>query len=306
MAPAAPVLPPGDGGPRGSRDDNDDDGYTKLSSHHPPPEDARSGALGLALPGGHMEGGSSTETRQVLRPPKQHGQAPVPPERPEATHSPHAVLESKVKALKEKRGAGRLGTPTAAPERPSPKKSRPRRGKPGGDLDAAEPRGKPGGDLDAAEPRGKPGGDLDAAEPRGKPGGDLDAAEPRGKPGGDPAAPPAPRAGTPGLWRVPTPKGGVPEGTELPHDKSGGTQRSASLHEAPPLEEETRTPLRDRRGPSGSPPTTEGWESLSLAERVERNRRLLQEVLGTTTSEVSASDGDWDSGVSLQDAEGSR
>ncbi|XP_064927883.1 uncharacterized protein KIAA1614 homolog [Columba livia] len=237
-----------------------------------------------------MEGGSSTETRQVLRPPKQHGQAPVPPERPEATHSPHAVLESKVKALKEKRGAGRLGTPTAAPERPSPKKSRPRRGKPGGDLDAAEPRGKPGGDLDAAEPRAQLRTYLTD--------GMLD--------GGDPAAPPAPRAGTPGLWRVPTPKGGVPEGTELPHDKSGGTQRSASPHEAPPLEEETRTPLRDRRGPSGSPPTTEGWESLSLAERVERNRRLLQEVLGTTTSEVSASDGDWDSGVSLQDAEGSR
>ncbi|KAK2539859.1 Kiaa1614 [Columba guinea] len=224
-----------------------------------------------------MEGRSSTETRQVLRPPKQHGQAPVPPERPEATHSPHAVLESKVKALKEKRGAGRLGTPTAAPERPSPKKSRPRRGKPGGDLDAAEPRAQLRTYLTD--------GMLD---------------------GGDPAAPPAPRAGTPGLWRVPTPKGDVPEGTELPHDKSGGTQRSASPHEAPPLEEEARTPLRDRRGPSGSPPTTEGWESLSLAERVERNRRLLQEVLGTTTSEVSASDGDWDSGVSLQDAEGSR
>lgn len=32
--------------------DDDDDGYTKLSSHHPPPEGARSGALGLALPGG--------------------------------------------------------------------------------------------------------------------------------------------------------------------------------------------------------------------------------------------------------------
>ncbi|XP_065505152.1 uncharacterized protein KIAA1614 homolog [Caloenas nicobarica] len=224
-----------------------------------------------------MEGGSSTETRRVLRPPKQHGRAPVPPERPEATHGPHAVLESKVKALKEKRGAGRLGTPTAAPERPSPKKSRPRRGKPGGDVDAAEPRAQLRTYLTD--------GMLD---------------------GGDPAAPPAPHTGTPGLWRVPTPKGDVPEATELPHDKSSGTRRSASPHETPPLEEEAQTPLRDRRGPSGSPPATEGWERLSLAERVERNRRLLQEVLGIAASEVPASDGDWDSGVSLQDAEGSR
>lgn len=29
-----------------------------------------------------------------------------------------------------------------------------------------------------------------------------------------------------------------------------------------------------------SPPSGESWERLSLAERVERNRRLLQEVLG--------------------------
>ncbi|XP_032301965.1 uncharacterized protein KIAA1614 homolog isoform X3 [Coturnix japonica] len=49
---------------------------------------------------------------------------------------------------------------------------------------------------------------------------------------------------------------------------------------------------------------TAGPEPLSLAERVERNRRLLHEVLGM--HEVTASDGDWDSGVSLQDAEGCR
>lgn len=223
-------------GAEAGAEEEEDEGNT---GGHPPSS--------VSFPTGHMEGGSSADTRRVLRPPRQHGQAPIPPERPEA---PHAVLESKVKVLKEKRGAGRLGTPTAAPERPSPKKSRPRRGKPGGDADAAEPRAQLRTYLTD--------GMLD---------------------GGDPASPPAPRAGTPGLWRVPTPKGGACD-TELPHGKSGGTRRSAPHHETPPLEEEAQTPSRDRRGACGSPPVTEGWERLSLAERVERNRRLLQEVLG--------------------------
>ncbi|XP_075364079.1 uncharacterized protein KIAA1614 homolog [Mycteria americana] len=226
-----------------------------------------------------MEGGSPAETRQVLRPPKQHGQAPAPLERPEAARGPHAILESKVKALKEKRGAGWPGTPSAAPERPSPKKSRPRRGKLGVDVAAVEPRAQLRTYLTD--------GLLD---------------------GGEPAAggPPAPRTGTPGLWRVPAPRGDVPGGTELPRDKGGGSQGSASPHETAPLEEEARTLPQDRGGPSVSPTPAEGWERLSLAERVERNRRLLQEVLGLATAEVPASDGDWDSGVSLQDAEGCR
>ncbi|CAN0222199.1 unnamed protein product [Bubo scandiacus] len=188
-----------------------------------------------------MEGGSPAETRRAPRPPKQHGQsggrAPAPPERPEAARGPHAILESKVKALKEKRGGGRPGTPTATPERPSPKKHRPRRGKAG---------------VDAAEPRAQLRTYL-----------------------------------TDGLL-------------------DGGEPGSASPHERPPLEEETRTPPWDRGGPSVSPTAAEGWERLSLAEQVERNRRLLQEVLGLAAPEVPVSDGDWDSGVSLQDAEGCR
>ncbi|XP_016155494.1 PREDICTED: uncharacterized protein KIAA1614 homolog [Ficedula albicollis] len=56
--------------------------------------------------------------------------------------------------------------------------------------------------------------------------------------------------------------------------------RSASLHQRPSLDDERRTPLRDWGRPSVSPPAAESWERLSLAERVERNRRLLQEVLG--------------------------
>ncbi|XP_075012906.1 uncharacterized protein KIAA1614 homolog [Calonectris borealis] len=226
-----------------------------------------------------MEGDPPAETWRVPRPPKQHGQAPAPPEHPEATPGPHAVLEGKVKALKEKRGAGWPGSPAAAPEHPSPKKPRPRRGKPGMEVAAVEPRAQLRTYLTD--------GLLD---------------------GGEPAAvsPPAPRAGTSGLWRVPAPRGDVPGGTELPWDEGGGSWGSASPHETPPLEEEARTPPRDRGGPSVSPTMAEGWERLSLAERVERNRRLLQEVLGLAAAEVLASDGDWDSGVSLQDTEGCR
>ncbi|XP_063201185.1 uncharacterized protein KIAA1614 homolog [Chroicocephalus ridibundus] len=226
-----------------------------------------------------MEGGSPTETRRPPRPPKQHGQTSAPPEHPEAACSPHAILESKVKALKEKRGAGRPGTPVATPERPSPKKTRPRRGKPGTDVAALEPRAQLRTYLTD--------GLLDGGEPVAD-------------------SPPVPRASTPGLWRVPAPRGDVPGGTELPRDEGSGSQGSASPHETPPLEEEARTPLWDREGPSVSPAMAEGWERLSLAERVERNRRLLQEVLGLAAPEVPASDGDWDSGVSLQDAEGCR
>lgn len=211
------------------------------------------------LPAGWMEGGSSAETRRVPRPPKQHGQSggrtPALPEHPEAARGPHAILESKVKALKEKRGGGRPGTPTAAPERVSPKKPRPRRGKPGSDAAASEPRAQLRTYLTD--------GLLDGGEPVA----------------GGPQAP-APRAGTPGLWRVPAPKGDVPGGTELPRDEGSGSHASASPHERPPLEEEARTPPQDEGGPSVSPTAAEGWERLSLAERVERNRRLLQEVLG--------------------------
>ncbi|KAM9619488.1 uncharacterized protein KIAA1614 homolog isoform 1-T1 [Morphnus guianensis] len=232
-----------------------------------------------------MEGGSPAETRRVPRPPKQHGQSggrtPALPEHSEAARGPHAILESKVKALKEKRGGGRPGTPAAAPERISPKKPRPRRGKPGSDVAALEPRAQLRTYLTD--------GLLDGGEPVA----------------GGPQAP-APRAGTPGLWRVPAPKGDVPGRTELPRDEGSGSRGSASPHERPPLEEEARTPPQDEGGPSVSPTTAEGWERLSLAERVERNRQLLQEVLGLAAPEVPASDGDWDSGVSLQDAEGCR
>lgn len=200
-----------------------------------------------------MEGGSPAETRRPPRPPKQHGQTSALPEHPEAACSPHAILESKVKALKEKRGAGRPGTPVATPERPSPKKTRPRRGKPGTDVAALEPRAQLRTYLTD--------GLLDGGEPVAD-------------------SPPVPRASTPGLWRVPAPRGDVPGGTELPQDEGSGSQGSASPHETPPLEEEARTPLWDREGPSVSPAMAEGWERLSLAERVERNRRLLQEVLG--------------------------
>ncbi|KAM6415421.1 uncharacterized protein KIAA1614 homolog [Rhynochetos jubatus] len=214
-----------------------------------------------------MEGASSAETR----PPKHHGRAPAPPEHPE---SPHAILENKVKALKERRGASRLGTPTAAPERPSPKKPRPRRGKP--EVAAGGPRAQLRTYLTD--------GLLDNGDPSD-------------------GAPPAPRTGTPGLWRVPAPKGDVPGGTRLPWDEGGGSRGSAPHHERPSLEEEAPW---DVGGPSVPPTVAEGWGRLSLAERVERNRRALQEVLGLTGPEVPASDGDWDSGVSLQDTEGCR
>ncbi|XP_075567639.1 uncharacterized protein KIAA1614 homolog [Pelecanus crispus] len=226
-----------------------------------------------------MEGGSPTEMWRAPRPPKQHGQAPTLPEHPEAARGPHTILESKVKALKEKRGAGRPGTPVATSERPSPKKPRPRRGKPGTDAAAVEPRAQLRTYLTD--------GLLD---------------------GGEPVAsdPPAPHTSTPGLWRVPAPRGDVLGGTELPRDEGSRSQGSASPHETPPLEEEAQTPPRDRGGPSAPSSTAEGWERLSLAERVERNRQLLQEVLGLAAAEVPASDGDWDSGVSLQDTEGCR
>uniref|UniRef100_A0A8C3XI19 KIAA1614 n=1 Tax=Cyanoderma ruficeps TaxID=181631 RepID=A0A8C3XI19_9PASS len=226
-----------------------------------------------------MEGSPPAEARRLPRPPKQHGQSggrgPAPPERPEPARGPHAVLEGKVKALKEKRG-GRPGTPAAAPERPSPKKPRSRRGKAGTE---AEPRAQLRTYLTD--------GLLDGGEP-------------------GPGSPPAPRPGTPGLWMVPAPRGDVPGGPELPLDKGSRSRRSASLHERPSRDEEPRAPLRNRGRPSVSPPRADSWERLSLAERVERNRRLLQEVLGLGPPEMPASDGDWDSGVSLQDAEGCR
>ncbi|KAM9280149.1 uncharacterized protein KIAA1614 homolog [Cariama cristata] len=230
-----------------------------------------------------MEGGSPAEMRRGPWPPKPHGQSggrtPALLEHPEAARGPHAILESKVKALKEKRGGGRPGTPAAAPERPSPKKLRSRRGKPGPDAVAVEPRAQLRTYLTD--------GLLDGGEPLA-------------------GTPSAPRTGTPGLWRVPAPRGDVPGGSELPRDEGSGSRGSTSPHERPPLEEEEQTPPWDRGGPSVSPATAEGWERLSLAERVERNRRLLQEVLGLPAPEVPASDGDRDSGVSLQDAEGCR
>ncbi|XP_064004254.1 uncharacterized protein KIAA1614 homolog isoform X2 [Pogoniulus pusillus] len=230
-----------------------------------------------------MEGGSPSETQRVLRPPKQHSQSSsrtaAQPEHLEAARGPCAILESKVKALKEKRGGGRPGTPAAAPERSSPKKPRARRGKLGVDVAVVEPRAQLRTYLTD--------GLLD---------------------GGDPVAssPSAPRVSTPGLWRVPTPKGDVLGGTKLSLDEGIGSQVSTMLHGRCTLEEAARTPPRDGRVHSVSPTMLGGWERLSLAERVERNRRLLQEVLGLTTPEVLASDGDWDSGVSLQDAEGCR
>ncbi|XP_068055487.1 uncharacterized protein KIAA1614 homolog isoform X2 [Anomalospiza imberbis] len=224
-----------------------------------------------------MERSPPAEARRLPRPPKQQsqgGRSPAPLERPEAARGPHAVLEGKVKALKEKRG-GRPGTPAAAPERPSPKKPRPRRGKPG--AEAVEPRAQLRTYLTD--------GLLDG-------------------PGSAPA--PAAPAGTPGLWRVPAPRGDVPGGAELPPDKGSRSRQCASLRERPSLDEEARTPLRDRGRPSVPAPAAGSWERLSLAERVERNRRLLQDVLGLAAPEMPASDGDWDSGVSLQDAEGCR
>ncbi|XP_068546576.1 uncharacterized protein KIAA1614 homolog isoform X1 [Anas acuta] len=195
--------------------------------------------------GGHMEGGRRLEP----------GRAPRPPASPEPPRGgPHAVLESKVKALKEKRGTSRLGTPTTTtttsstpPERPSPKKPRPRRGKPGVDATVTEPRAQLRTYLTD--------GLLDAGEP------------------------PEPPQGT---QRV--------SGSSQQHPKEG------SRGCAPPA--------------ADGGEVAAGWEPLSLAERVERNRRLLQEVLGLAAAgsaqEVLASDGDWDSGVSLQDAEGCR
>ncbi|XP_030351317.1 uncharacterized protein KIAA1614 homolog isoform X2 [Strigops habroptila] len=231
-----------------------------------------------------MEGGSPAELRRAPRPPKQHSQSSSRTsallEHPEASRSPYAILESKVKALKEKRGSGRPGTPTATAERPSPKKPRPRRGKLGADVAAVEPRAQLRTYLTD--------GLLDGREPVND-------------------STPAPRTGTPGLWRVPAPWGDVLGGTKLPQDESSGAQGSASPHERHPPEEEARTPLRDREGPSVSPTAAKGWERLSLAERVERNRRLLQEVLALAAPEVPANDdGDWDLGVSLQDIEGCR
>ncbi|XP_069718780.1 uncharacterized protein KIAA1614 homolog isoform X3 [Phaenicophaeus curvirostris] len=225
-----------------------------------------------------MEGGSPTDPSRAPRPPKQRSQAPDLLEHHEAARGPHAVLESKVKALKEKRGAGRPGTPTATPERSSSKKPRPRRGKSGTDAAAVEPRAQLRTYLTD--------GLLN---------------------GGEPAAtsPPAPRAGIPGLWRVPTPRGDVPGDTELPRDESRGPRGSAFPCEKP-KEEEAQTPPWDQGAPSASPTAAEGWERLSLAQRVERNRRLLQEMLGLSVPEVPVSDGDWDSGVSLQDAKGCR
>lgn len=200
------------------------------------------------IPAGTMEGSPPAEARRLPRPPKQHpqgGRSPAPPERPEP-RGPHAVLEGKVKALKEKRG-GRPGTPAAAPERPSPKKSRPRRGKA-----EVEPRVQLRTYLTD--------GLLDGAEP---------------EPGSGPAA----RGGTPGLWRVPAARGDVPGGPELPPDKgSGRSWHCAPLHERPALDEAARSPLRERGRPPV--PAAQSWERLSLAERVERNRRLLHEVLG--------------------------
>ncbi|KAM9379469.1 LOW QUALITY PROTEIN: uncharacterized protein KIAA1614 homolog [Phaethornis superciliosus] len=139
--------------------------------------------------------------------------------------------------------------------------------------------------------RGKTGWDAAAPEPRAQ----LRTYLTDGLLDGGESAPeyppdPPPRAGTPGLWRVPASRG----------DEGSGSRGSAFPRERPPVEDE----VRDWGAPSASPALA--WERLSLAERVERNRRLLQEVLGLAVPEVPVNDGDWDLGVSLQDAEGCR
>ncbi|KAM8805405.1 uncharacterized protein KIAA1614 homolog [Eudromia elegans] len=194
-----------------------------------PGADADPGRAPRRPAGQRMEREAAAEGCRAPRAPRQRSRALT--ESPEAAPAggPHAVLEGKVKALKEKRGAGR---------------PRPRRTKPG--PEAAEPRAQ----VRTYLTDGLLDGDADAAA----------------APGTTPASTGRGSAGGP--WRLPGDGGG-----------SGG---------------------------------------LSLAQRVERNRQLLQEVLGLAPGRAAngrpqddpahgppSSDADRDSGISLPEADGS-
>ncbi|XP_025898720.1 uncharacterized protein KIAA1614 homolog [Nothoprocta perdicaria] len=81
----------------------------------------------------------------------------------------------------------------------------------------------------------------------------------------------------------------------------GTTGAAVALHPAP-----ASTGRDNTGGPWRLPGDGGGTSGLSLAQRVERNRQLLQEVLALAATGPPLSNADRDSGVSLPDADGCR
>lgn len=270
---------------------------------------------GLASHGdGHVGRRRVALTRSLLA---GHMEGPRPSEPP---RGPHAVLEGKVKALKEKRGA----------ERPSPKKPRARRGKAG----AEEPRAQlrtylTDGLLDGTVPWGERGG--------------LGGSSPPVSAGKEVTAGPEPLSLAERVER----------NRRLLHEVLGmhgvclGFGRHCGSQWGPllwrwalgNLSWGAASPRQGRAGRAlGCPstyailwtydsmalqsPSPQPWGPVSIFWAL-RWQNVLQGVgpkgswhgAGSSQScfppsppipEVPASDGDWDSGVSLQDAEGCR
>ncbi|XP_036761843.2 uncharacterized protein KIAA1614 homolog isoform X6 [Manis pentadactyla] len=344
---------PGGGGPRGtnigSRTASSMEVTSAMERSGPEPQ----------LDDGHLPGPWScpredrTTSLMVPQPPRAWGTQLQGP----------SVLESKVRALKEKMTTGKLGMSPGltSHERPSSKKLRCRRVKVGGTGTLSEGSSQP----DAAvvlHAQNLTNGQLDSSG---------NEEEPARNGGRSPPRPPAPglhhwngRSLWPpeAVWTLPDHERGLPPGPDslpespihrsTPGQPEGPGPCNRSTH-MPNLREGRPYPLQDglvtgrdldslsltseedcvprpallvglwRAGDLGAPGT--GGNALSLSDRVERNRRQLQEVLSVggrvppkvgipawspswdgAAADRPAGDADWDSGISLQDSDQNR
>ncbi|KAI5168820.1 hypothetical protein MUG91_G42n32 [Manis pentadactyla] len=344
---------PGGGGPRGtnigSRTASSMEVTSAMERSGPEPQ----------LDDGHLPGPWScpredrTTSLMVPQPPRAWGTQLQGP----------SVLESKVRALKEKMTTGKLGMSPGltSHERPSSKKLRCRRVKVGGTGTLSEGSSQP----DAAvvlHAQNLTNGQLDSSG---------NEEEPARNGGRSPPRPPAPglhhwngRSLWPpeAVWTLPDHERGLPPGPDslpespihrsTPGQPEGPGPCNRSTH-MPNLREGRPYPLQDglvtgrdldslsltseedcvprpallvglwRAGDLGAPGT--GGNALSLSDRVERNRRQLQEMLSVggrvppkvgipawspswdgAAADRPAGDADWDSGISLQDSDQNR
>ncbi|XP_054443519.1 uncharacterized protein KIAA1614 homolog [Pteronotus mesoamericanus] len=268
-----------------------------------------------------------------------------------------SVLESKVRALKENMTAARQGTSPCltAHERPSPKKPKCRRVKVGGartllpDAVVLPAQSPTEGQLDNSVSEEQPARNGGPGPPR-PPAPGLRCCN-----GGSPWAPGS-------VWTLPDHERGPlpgpgslqesPTHRAIPAQPRGPRPCNRIAH-TPSLKTERSYPLQDDLATGGDPDslslTSEedfvprpvllgglwragdlgalgaGGSALSLSERVERNRLLLQEMLNVggqappklripartpswdrAVPEPPSGDMDWDSGISLQDSDQNR
>nr|XP_012590792.1 uncharacterized protein KIAA1614 homolog isoform X2 [Microcebus murinus] len=277
--------------------------------------------------------------------------APQPPRAGGARLQGHSVLEFKVRALKAKMTAGKQGTspcPTSH-ERPSPRKPKCRQVEAGGASTRSEGAFLP----DAAVV--PPAQHLTAGQLNSS----IHEEEPARNGGLRPPRPPAPECECwnrppEAMWTCPDGERGLLPGPgSLPESpvhrvtpgQPGGPGSGHRITHVPSPRKGSSSPIQDCLATEGDLDSTSltseedfvprtallgvlwsaGGSALSLSERVERSRLLLQEMLsvsrrspsqggvpartpcrGRAAAERPAGDVDWDSGSSLQDSEQNR